>query len=113
MVFAPPDTDDAQPRRPVNAALPRDRSTAWLRNAAIGLCALAAAAAAVSFSAQYRMVYADRRQAAVAGLEAAIPDAAALIFACLGVALALHGRRALRARTLNIASVAPAWGLST
>jgi hypothetical protein len=51
------------------------------------------------------MVYADRHQAVVAGLEAAIPDAAALVFACLGVALALHGRRALRARALNVASV--------
>ena len=38
-------------------------------------------------------------------MEAAIPDAAALVFACLGVALALHGRRALRARALNVASV--------
>jgi hypothetical protein len=95
----------SQPRRPINAALPRDRSTVWLRTAAVGLCALAAAAAAVSFTAQYRMVYADRRPTVVAGLEAAIPDTAALIFACLGVALALHGRRALRARTLNVASV--------
>jgi hypothetical protein len=41
----------------------------------------------------------------VAGLEAAIPDAAALVFACLGVAVALHGRRAIRARALNVASV--------
>jgi hypothetical protein len=95
----------SQPRRPINAALPRDRSAIWLRNAAIGLCALATAADAVSFTAQYRMVYADRRPTVVAGLEAAIPDTAALIFACLGVALALHGRRALRARTLNVASV--------
>jgi hypothetical protein len=39
-----------------------------------------------------------------AGLEAAIPDAAALVFACLGVALALHGRRAIKARLLNVAS---------
>ena len=85
--------------------LPPDRSAVWLRNAAIGLCALAAASAAVSFTAQYRMIYADRRLAAVAGLEAAIPDAAALVFACLGVAVALHGRRALRARGLNVASV--------
>jgi hypothetical protein len=59
----------------------------------------------VSFTAQYRMVYADRRLAVVAGLDAAIPDAAALVFACLGVALALHGRRAIRARALNVASV--------
>ena len=43
--------------------------------------------------------------AEVAALEAAIPDAAALVFACLGIALALHGRRALRARALNLASV--------
>jgi hypothetical protein len=42
----------------------------------------------------------------IAALEAAIPDAAALVFACLGIALALHGRRAIRARALNLASVA-------
>jgi len=36
------------------------------------------------------MVYADRRLAVVAGLKAAIPDAAALVFACLGVTLALR-----------------------
>jgi hypothetical protein len=59
----------------------------------------------VSFTAQYRLVYATRRLAAVAGLEAAIPDAAAVVFACLGIALALHGRRAVRARILNLASV--------
>jgi len=52
------------------------------------------------------MVDAARHLPVVAALEAAIPDAAALVFACLGVALALHGRRALRARTLNLASVA-------
>ena len=37
-----------------------DRSGLWLRNAAGGLCVLAAAAAAVSFTAQYRMVDATR-----------------------------------------------------
>ena len=77
----------------------------WLRNAAAGLCVLAAAAAAVSFTAQYRMVDATRHLPAIAALEAAIPDAAALVFACLGVALALHGRHAIRARALNLASV--------
>ena len=101
----PADPGDEKAGRPIEVVLPRDRSAVWLRNAAIGLCALAAAAAAVSFTAQYRMVYADRRLAVVAGLEAAIPDAAALVFACLGVALALHGRRAIRARALNVASV--------
>jgi hypothetical protein len=83
----------------------QDHSGIWLRNAATGLCLLAAAAAVVSFTAQYRMVDATRRLAVVAGLEAAIPDAAALVFACLGIALALHGRRAIRARILNVASV--------
>jgi len=52
------------------------------------------------------MVDATRHLPVVAALEAAIPDAAALVFACLGIALALHGRRALRARALNLASVA-------
>ena len=80
------------------------RAGLWLYAAAAGLLVLAAAAAAVSFSAQYRLVYAARRLAVVAALEAAIPDAAALVFACLGVALALHGRRAVRARALNAAS---------
>jgi hypothetical protein len=82
----------------------RDRPGIWLQCAAGGLCVLAGAAAGVSFSAQYRLVYAARRLAVVAGLEAAIPDAAALVFACLGVALALHGRHAVRARVLNVAS---------
>jgi hypothetical protein len=82
-----------------------DRSGLWLRSAAAGLCILAAAAAAVSFTAQYRMVDATRHLPAIAALEAAIPDAAALVFACLGIALALHGRRALRARALNLAAV--------
>lgn len=83
-----------------------DRSGAWLRNASAGLGVLAAAAAAVSFTAQYRLVFAARRLAVVAGLEAAIPDVSAVVFASLGIALALHGRRAIRARVLNLASVA-------
>lgn len=82
----------------------QNRPGIWLYAAAAGLCVLAGAAAAVSFSAQYRLVYAARRLAVAAGLEAAIPDAAALVFACLGIALALHGRRAVRARLLNTAS---------
>ena len=51
------------------------------------------------------MVDATRHFPAIAALEAAIPDAAAVVFASLGIALALHGRRALRARTLNLAAV--------
>ena len=91
---------------------PRDPSSMWLRNAAAGLGVLAAAAAAVSFTAQYRMAETARHQPAIAALEAAIPDAAALVFASLGIALALHGRRALRARTLNLASVAASVGMN-
>jgi hypothetical protein len=82
-----------------------DRSIAWLRAAVAGLFALAVAAAAVSFTAQYQMIFAERGLKVVSALEAAIPDAAALVFACLGVALALHGRRAARPRALNVASV--------
>ena len=93
-------------RQPVPPGWPGDRSGLWLRNAAAGLIVLAAAAAVVSFTAQYRMADAARHLPAVAALEAAIPDAAALVFACLGIALALYGRRALRARALNLASVA-------
>ena len=51
------------------------------------------------------MVDATRHLPAIAALEAAIPDAAALVFACLGIALALHGRRAIRPRALNLAAV--------
>jgi hypothetical protein len=93
-------------RPPAQPGPPGDRSGLWLRNAAAGLCVLAAAAAVVSFTAQYRMVDATRHLPVVAALEAVIPDAAALVFACLGIALALRGRRALRARALNLASVA-------
>jgi hypothetical protein len=83
----------------------KDRSGLWLRNAAAGLCVLAAAAAVVSFTAQFRMVDATRHLPVIAALEASIPDAAALVFACLGVALTLHGRRAIRPRALNLAAV--------
>ena len=96
-----PGTAATQPR---HAAPGRDGAGIWLYAAAVGLLALSGAAAAVSFSAQYRLVYQARHLPAAAGLEAAIPDAAALVFACLGVALALHGRRAVRARLLNAAS---------
>jgi hypothetical protein len=71
----------------------------------VSLATLAAASAAVSYAAQYRMVFAAKGVTPVAALEAAIPDVAALIFATLGIALALHGRRAIRARVLNVAAV--------
>jgi hypothetical protein len=89
-------------------ALPgqRDRAQAWLRSAMVALAVLAAAAAAVSCDAQYEMVGSVKHAPVIAALEAGIPDVGALIFASLGIALALHGRRALRARTLNLACVA-------
>jgi hypothetical protein len=98
------DTDEIIAFRSRRTPLGQDRPATWLRCAACGLCVLAAAAAAVSFTAQYRLVFRARRLAVVAGLEASIPDVAALVFACLGVALALNGRRAVRARVLNVAS---------
>jgi hypothetical protein len=69
------------------------------------LAVLAAAAAVVSWDAQYVMVHTVKHSPAIAALEAAIPDAGAVIFATLGIALALHGRRALRPRALNLACV--------
>ncbi len=83
-----------------------DRSATWLRCAMLALGLLAASAAAVSFEAQFRMVMAAKSIRWAAALEAGIPDAAALVFAALGIALALYGKRAIRARVLNVASVA-------
>jgi hypothetical protein len=90
----------------------RDHPARWLTASMLALAVLAAAAAVVSYTAQYRMVLAAKDIAAVAGLEAAIPDVAALIFATLGIALALHGRRAIRARALNVAAVATSVGMN-
>src|SRR6266496_2139147 len=83
----------------------RDRAQAWLRCAMAALALLAAAAAAVSWDAQYVLVRAVKHDTAIAALEAGIPDVGAVVFASLGVALALHARRAIRARVLNVACV--------
>lgn len=83
-----------------------DRSGTWLRTAMAGLAVLAAAAAVVSYQAQYQLVAGYKHAPVVAAVQAAIPDVAALVFASLGIALALHGRRAVRARALNVAAVA-------
>jgi hypothetical protein len=77
----------------------------WLRGAAVALGVLAAAAAAVSWQAQYAMVWAVKQHRWVAAVEAGIPDVGAVIFAALGVALALHGKRAARPRALNAACI--------
>lgn len=71
----------------------------------LSLADLAVAAAVVSWDAQYVLVRSVKHNPAVAALEAGIPDIGALIFATLGIALALHGRRAVRARVLNVACV--------
>ena len=83
----------------------RDRAQAWLRSAMAALAVLAAAAAAVSWDAQYVMVRSVKHNPVIAALEAGVPDVGALVFAALGIALALQGRRALRARTLNLGCV--------
>ena len=98
----------AAPPRPASHPAtrhPADSGRAWLRNAMAALALLAAAAAVVSWDAQYVMVRQARHVPVIAALEAGIPDTGALIFAALGIALALHGRRALRPRTLNVACV--------
>src|ERR1700722_14567000 len=82
-----------------------NRGRGWLRGAMLALAVLAVAAAVVSWDAQYVLVRAVKHNPAVAGLEAGIPDIGAVIFAALGIALALHGKRALRARALNLACV--------
>ena len=72
----------------------------------IALGVLAATAAVVSFVAQFNMIVSVRHDRVIAALEAGIPDAAAAIFASLGIALALHGKRAIRARLFNVGAVA-------
>jgi hypothetical protein len=87
------------------ASLSPDRARAWLTGAMAALAVLAAAAAVVSWDAQYTLVLAIKSIPAIAALEAGIPDVGAVIFAALGIALALHGRRAIRPRGLNVACV--------
>ena len=85
----------------------RDRAAAWLRVAMAALGLLAATAASVSFQAQYVLVREVKTTAGevIAAMQAAIPDAGALVFAALGIAMALCGRRALRARAGNVLCV--------
>ena len=105
---ATPPAEDALPTlngAPLPTVPVPDTGRAWLRNAMAALAVLAAAAAVVSWDAQYVMVRQVKHVPVISALEAGIPDAGALIFAALGIALALHGRRALRPRTLNVACV--------
>jgi hypothetical protein len=77
----------------------------WLRLAGVAVGLVAVAAAAVSYEAQWRLVYRDKHEIGVSYIQAAIPDLGSLVFACFGIALALHGRRAVRARLLNLLCV--------
>jgi hypothetical protein len=70
---------------------------------AVGLVAVAAAV--VSYEAQWRLVYRDKHELDISYVQAAIPDLGSLVFACFGIALALHGKRAIRARLLNLLCV--------
>jgi hypothetical protein len=83
----------------------RDRAAAWLRFAGVAVGLVAVAAAAVSYEAQWRLVYRDKHELGVSYIQAAIPDLGSLVFACFGIALALHGKRAIRARLLNVLCV--------
>ena len=105
---APPEPADSRSRPAAPPRLvcrPPRTSLAWLAGAMAALAVLAAAAAAVSWDAQYVMIARVRHAPAIAALEAGIPDVGAAVFAALGIALALHGRRALRPRTLNVGCI--------
>src|ERR1017187_7572704 len=91
---------------------PENQSARWMRNAMIACAVLALTAAAVSFTAQYLLVLSVKGIRVIAGLEAGIPDAGSAIFASLGIALALRGRRAIRARALNVACVGISLGMN-
>lgn len=81
------------------------RGAGWLIAAGIALAILAAGAAFVSYQAQFALVFAVKHQRHVSDVQAALPDGGALVFALLGIALALRGKRAIRARTGNLACV--------
>jgi hypothetical protein len=102
----------ARASAPGSGSAAGDAPARWLAVAMAALAVLSAAAAVVSFAAQYQMVRGAKGGAAVSALEAGIPDVAAVIFATLGIALALHGRRAIRARLLNLAAVGTSVGMN-
>jgi len=99
-------------REPREPREPRDRAGTWLRAAGISLAGLAAAAAAVSYWAQFEFILNVKHQKIISYVQAGIPDAGALVFACLGIALALHGKRAIRPRFLNLACVGLSIGMN-
>jgi hypothetical protein len=92
-------------RPPRSFGRAEDRAGMWLRFAGVAVGLVAVAAAAVSYEAQWRLVYRDKHELDVSYIQAAIPDLGSLVFACFGIALALHGKRAIRARLLNLLCV--------
>jgi hypothetical protein len=91
---------------------PSDPARKWLRTAMSALGVLALAAAAVSYQAQYAMVLGYKDSQIIAAIQAGIPDAGALVFASLGIAQALQGKRAVRPRVLNVACVGISIGMN-
>jgi hypothetical protein len=86
----------------------------WLLiGASILLAALAVAMGIVSWHAQYAFVYAIKHQKNAAGLESLGLDAGAVIFAVLGIALALKRRRAVVERVLVVACSAGSCAMNT
>lgn len=103
--------NDEAGRQPVGQAPPKrhparepltsqERAARWLRAAGVAVGVLAAGAAAVSYEAQLQLVQ-RTKHTGLAYVQAAIPDLGALVFALMGVSLALQGKRAVRARALN------------
>ena len=87
-----------------DAGIGRSRlRTVLITLAALLLAGLAAAMGVVSWHGQYGFIYALKHQHLSAALEALGPDCGAVIFAILGVALALSGRRAITERFLVVA----------
>lgn len=95
-----------------NGKAPKDKAATWLRNAMVALAVLAVAAAVVSYAAQFKFVYAVKHLTVIAGIQAGIPDAGAAVFAALGIALALQGKRAVRSRILNVLCVGVSIGMN-
>ena len=83
-----------------------NRSARWLTASMVALGVLAGASAVVSYAAQYRMVFAAKGVAAGRRAGGGYPGCGGADLRTLGIALALHGRRAIRARVLNVGAVA-------
>ena len=96
------------PREPLTA---QERANRWLRAAGVAVGLLAAGAAAVSYQAQLQLVQ-HTKHTQLAYVQAAVPDLGALVFALMGVSLALQGKRAVRARALNAVCVGLSVGMN-